>query len=242
MHPWDQDNVSTDTSRCPCGLLRWCTRPMHDLFPSLIRTVGTAPDSYTTAPSKQSNEGDLFSWAHPRGHTKSKGTIARSFPFYYIRTHSSPSRLVQLQIRRLLASWQVPVLKSRLSRTHLPLLWLTVAGRQHDCRNYPTSHSHRSPSAFPKPLTRLAILCANSLLNCCRHLLSHRCLPARRLTKSLHGGDTNYHPHQTSRPRRSIRGFKNDYYHVDTDVVIARVVHVGCKPVSIAPQYRSHPP
>jgi hypothetical protein len=96
VHPWDQDSVSTDTSMCPCGLLRWCTRPMHDLFPSLVRTIGTAPDSYTTAPSKQSNKGDLFSWARSRSHTKSKGTIARSLPFYCTRTHSSPSRLVQL--------------------------------------------------------------------------------------------------------------------------------------------------
>ena len=37
-------------------------------------------------------------------------------------------------------------------------------------------------------------------------------------------------------PRSSIRGFKDDYNHVDTDVVLLEgEVHVGTKPVSIAP-------
>ena len=41
-------------------------------------------------------------------------------------------------------------------------------------------------------------------------------------------------------PRSSIRGFKDDYYHVDTDVVLLEgEVHVGRKPVSIAPHFRS---
>jgi hypothetical protein len=40
-------------------------------------------------------------------------------------------------------------------------------------------------------------------------------------------------------PRSSIRGFKDDYYHVDTDVVLIEgEVHVGTKPVSIAPCFR----
>ena len=42
-------------------------------------------------------------------------------------------------------------------------------------------------------------------------------------------------------PRSSIRGFKDDYYHVDTDVVLIEgEVHVGRKPVSIAPHFCSH--
>jgi hypothetical protein len=42
-------------------------------------------------------------------------------------------------------------------------------------------------------------------------------------------------------PRSSIRGFKDDYYHVDTDVVLIEgEIHVGRKPVSIAPHFRSH--
>jgi hypothetical protein len=42
-------------------------------------------------------------------------------------------------------------------------------------------------------------------------------------------------------PRSSIRGFKDDYYHVDTDVVLIEgEVHQGTKPVSIlAHAYRS---
>ena len=37
-------------------------------------------------------------------------------------------------------------------------------------------------------------------------------------------------------PRSSIRGFKDDYNHVNTDVVLIEgEVHVGTKPVSIAP-------
>ena len=41
-------------------------------------------------------------------------------------------------------------------------------------------------------------------------------------------------------PRSSIRGFKDDYYHVDTDVVLIEgEVHVGRKPVSIAPDFCS---
>jgi hypothetical protein len=40
--------------------------------------------------------------------------------------------------------------------------------------------------------------------------------------------------------RSSIRGFKDDYYHVDTDVVLIEgEVHDGTKPVSIAPELRS---
>jgi hypothetical protein len=39
-------------------------------------------------------------------------------------------------------------------------------------------------------------------------------------------------------PRSSIRGFKDDYYHVDTDVVLIEgEVHIGTKPVSIAPNF-----
>jgi hypothetical protein len=35
-------------------------------------------------------------------------------------------------------------------------------------------------------------------------------------------------------PRSSIRGFKGDYYHVDTDIVLIEgEVHSGRKPVSI---------
>jgi hypothetical protein len=42
-------------------------------------------------------------------------------------------------------------------------------------------------------------------------------------------------------PRSLIRGFKDDYYHVDTDLVLIEGnVHVGRKPVSIAPHFRSH--
>ena len=42
-------------------------------------------------------------------------------------------------------------------------------------------------------------------------------------------------------PRSSIRGFKDDYYHVDTDVVLTEgEVHVGRKPVSTSPHFRSH--
>ena len=38
-------------------------------------------------------------------------------------------------------------------------------------------------------------------------------------------------------PRSSIRGFKDDYYHVDTDVVLIEgETHLGRKPVSIALQ------
>ena len=41
-------------------------------------------------------------------------------------------------------------------------------------------------------------------------------------------------------PRSSIRGFKDDYYYVNTDVVLLEgEVHVGTKPVSIAPYFRS---
>jgi hypothetical protein len=37
-------------------------------------------------------------------------------------------------------------------------------------------------------------------------------------------------------PRSSIRGFKDDYYHVDTDVVLLTgEVHLYRKPVSIVP-------
>ena len=39
-------------------------------------------------------------------------------------------------------------------------------------------------------------------------------------------------------PRSSIRAFKDDYYHVDTDVVLIEgEVHMGTKPVSIAPHF-----
>ncbi len=42
-------------------------------------------------------------------------------------------------------------------------------------------------------------------------------------------------------PRTSIRGFKDDYYHVDTDVVVVEgQVHEGTKPVSISPHFRVH--
>jgi len=42
-------------------------------------------------------------------------------------------------------------------------------------------------------------------------------------------------------PRSSIRGFKDDYYYVDADVVLTEgEVHVGRKPVSIAPHFHSH--
>jgi hypothetical protein len=41
-------------------------------------------------------------------------------------------------------------------------------------------------------------------------------------------------------PRLSIRGFKDDYYDMDTDVVlIDGEVHNGRKPVSIAPHFCS---
>jgi hypothetical protein len=40
--------------------------------------------------------------------------------------------------------------------------------------------------------------------------------------------------------RSSIRGFKDDYYHVDSDVVLlAGETHVWRKPVRIAPHYLS---
>jgi hypothetical protein len=39
-------------------------------------------------------------------------------------------------------------------------------------------------------------------------------------------------------PRSSIRGFKDDYYHVDTDVVLIEgEVHLWRKPVSIGPHF-----
>ena len=42
-------------------------------------------------------------------------------------------------------------------------------------------------------------------------------------------------------PRSSIRGFKDDYYHVDADVVLLEgEVHAGRKPVSIMLHFRSH--
>ena len=42
-------------------------------------------------------------------------------------------------------------------------------------------------------------------------------------------------------PRSSIRGFKDDYYHVNTDVVLVEgEVHLGTKPVSVAPYFRPH--
>ena len=42
-------------------------------------------------------------------------------------------------------------------------------------------------------------------------------------------------------PRSSIRGFKDDYYHVDTDVVLIEgEIHVMRKPVSIGPHFLSH--
>jgi hypothetical protein len=40
--------------------------------------------------------------------------------------------------------------------------------------------------------------------------------------------------------RSSIRSFKDDYYHVDTDVVLIEgEVHIGSKPVSTATYFRS---
>jgi hypothetical protein len=43
--------------------------------------------------------------------------------------------------------------------------------------------------------------------------------------------------------RSSIRGFKDDYHHVDTDVVLTEgELHVGRKPVSISPHLAlTHP-
>ena len=42
-------------------------------------------------------------------------------------------------------------------------------------------------------------------------------------------------------PRSSIRGFKDDYHYVDTDVVLIEgEVHVMRKPVSIAPRSCCH--
>jgi hypothetical protein len=41
-------------------------------------------------------------------------------------------------------------------------------------------------------------------------------------------------------PRSSIRGFKDDYYHADSDVVqLSGETHVWRKPVRIAPHYLS---
>jgi hypothetical protein len=41
-------------------------------------------------------------------------------------------------------------------------------------------------------------------------------------------------------PRSSIRGFKDDYYHVDSDVVmLSAATLVWCKPVRIAPHFLS---
>jgi hypothetical protein len=41
-------------------------------------------------------------------------------------------------------------------------------------------------------------------------------------------------------PRSSIRGFKDDYYHVDSDVVIlSGETHIWRKPVRIAPHFLS---
>ncbi|SRR6266481_3860380 len=42
-------------------------------------------------------------------------------------------------------------------------------------------------------------------------------------------------------PRSSIRGFKDDYYHVDTVVVVTEgEVHLGRKAVSNFPHFRVH--
>ena len=42
-------------------------------------------------------------------------------------------------------------------------------------------------------------------------------------------------------PRSSIRGFKDDYYHVDADVVLIEgEIHVDRKPVSIAQHFHSY--
>ena len=42
-------------------------------------------------------------------------------------------------------------------------------------------------------------------------------------------------------PRSSIRGFKDDYYHVDTDVVLTEgEIHSMSKPVSISLHFCSH--
>jgi hypothetical protein len=42
-------------------------------------------------------------------------------------------------------------------------------------------------------------------------------------------------------PRSSILGFKDDYYRIDTDVVLMEgEIHAGRKPVSIAPRFRTH--
>ena len=41
-------------------------------------------------------------------------------------------------------------------------------------------------------------------------------------------------------PRSSIRGFKDDYYHVDSDVVLlSGETHIWRKPVRITPHYIS---
>ena len=42
-------------------------------------------------------------------------------------------------------------------------------------------------------------------------------------------------------PRSSIRGFKDDYYHVDTDVVLIEgEIHAKTRPVSTAPHFCSY--
>jgi hypothetical protein len=48
------------------------------------------------------------------------------------------------------------------------------------------------------------------------------------------------HPIKQVAPRSSIRGFKDDYYHVDSDVVLlSGETHVWRKPVRIAPHFLS---
>ena len=56
------------------------------------------------------------------------------------------------------------------------------------------------------------------------------------LSKAWELDKTVIRPVKQIAPRSSIRGFKDDYYHVDTDVVLIEgEVHLGTKPVSIAP-------